>query len=87
MTYEYTCYACNNTYISIDTDDWNDEKAIAEYDKLHPEIPKEIRDNDRVSICDDCFVEYKKWLSTLTDEEKKEMLLKHLQEELIKDSE
>jgi len=57
------------TYEKIRDETWNEKKAAEEYLDLHPEAK-----NDATGIvCDNCFQEYKKWLLTLTDEDKRKM--------------
>ncbi len=66
---EFTCFKCRNTYPKRNDDGWNDYKASEEVLTLYPETK-----NDPMGVlCDDCNEEFKKWFSTLSDEEKKAM--------------
>ena len=66
---EFTCCNCNKTYPKQNDEEWNDKKAAEEMLTLYPEA-----NNDPTDIlCDDCNEWFKKWLSNLTEEQKKKM--------------
>jgi len=66
---EYNCSICEKTFTKVRDDTWNEKKAAEEYLELHPEGK-----NDRTDIvCDECFKQYKAWLTTQTDEDKRKM--------------
>lgn len=66
---EYICDLCKETYNLIRDDTWNSFKAAEEMLTMSPEAK-----NDPTGIiCDSCHEEFKKWFSTLTEDEKKYM--------------
>lgn len=69
MANKFTCSCCFKTF---DKQRSNAE-AMKEY-KSSPWYVKE--DKNPQVICDDCFIEFKKWFSKLTPEEH-EMILKN----------
>lgn len=66
---EFTCYICNNTYEEQRDEEWNSFKAGEEYITLYPEGKNDPSD----ILCDDCYQEFIKWFSKLTEDEKKKM--------------
>lgn len=66
---EVTCCKCFLTFPKRNDEEWNDFKAAEELLTLYPETKNDSTD----ILCDDCNEKFKKWFSTLTDEEKKRM--------------
>lgn len=66
---EFTCCKCNRAYPKRNDDEWNDFKAAEELLALYPETKNDPTD----VLCDDCNEYFKKWFSTLTEKEKKQM--------------
>jgi hypothetical protein len=51
---EYTCAHCGGTFKR----GWSEEEALAEKQQLWGDLPLE----ECAQLCDDCFVEFNKWL-------------------------
>lgn len=66
---EFTCFKCRGTFDKHRDEEWNDFKAAEELLTLYPETKNDPTD----ILCNDCNEEFKKWFSTLTDEQKKQM--------------
>lgn len=66
---EFTCFKCKNTYQKRRDEEWNDYKAAEEMLTLYPEAKNDPTD----ILCGYCNEEFKKWFSTLTEDEKKRM--------------
>ena len=67
---EYTCCNCKITYKKTRNKDWSDAKAAEELLTLYPECKNHPTD----ILCDDCNEQFKKWFSSLTQQEKEKML-------------
>lgn len=65
----FTCYKCKETYLKRDDDEWNDTKAKEEMLLLYPETKSHPVD----TLCNDCNEEFKRWFSTLTENQKRQM--------------
>ncbi len=66
---EFTCFKCKITFPKRNDEEWNDFKAAKEMLTLYPETKNDPTD----ILCDDCNEEFKKWFSTLTEEQKIKM--------------
>ncbi len=71
---EFTCYNCEKTFSKRNDEEWNDFKAAEEMLTLYPETKNDPTD----ILCDDCNELFKKWFSTLTEEQKKQMRHEYL---------
>lgn len=70
MDKTFTCYLCKRTFNKQNDEEWNDAKKLEEMLTLHPEC----KDHSYDSVCDNCFQMIEEWLSTLTDEQKRQIL-------------
>lgn len=60
---QYTCENCNQIFNKL----WSDEEAKKEYESSSYYMPNE----EVAVICDDCFIKFKKWVDSLTEEDHK----------------
>lgn len=68
---KYTCAVCYEVYEFVENEKWNDLKATQEFLEVHPEY---ANTNEVLEIvCDDCYQQYRAWLDTLSEDEKKKM--------------
>ncbi len=63
MKKQFTCKRCEKTFDLIQTEEWNDKKAMEELLALYPEV----KNNEIVIICGSCNEYFKKWFSLLTE--------------------
>lgn len=66
---EFTCYKCLQTFPKQNDKEWNEFEAAKEFLTLYPEAKNDPTD----IVCDDCNNEFRRWFSTLTEEQKKLM--------------
>lgn len=57
----FTCEKCKMTF----NKGWSDEEAMKEY----AIAPWYIPDEEKSLLCDDCFIEFKKWFESLSKQE------------------
>ncbi len=65
---EFKCSHCQREFNS----DWTEKEAWAEFIKE----PRFVCGEPVVIVCDDCYLEFKEWMDSLTDEEHQEMRVK-----------
>jgi hypothetical protein len=53
---EYQCGECNRIFNLVETDEWNDDKAIAEMEE-NGWVKEECS-----LVCDDCYKELMEWI-------------------------
>lgn len=80
----FFCGHCKQTFGKLDESEWSSRDVQREYENAFPETlghPTEV-------ICEDCYIEIKKWVKNLSHEEKQKILLEYeneLKREKIKD--
>jgi hypothetical protein len=62
---DFKCEKCNQTFLKK----YSDEKAEKEY----ASAPYNVLGHERAVICDKCFIAFKKWFSTLNEEQHKKI--------------
>ena len=72
----FTCENCHETFDHRPDNEWSEQDAIEEFKKDFPDC----QNDDIGIICDDCHVQIKKWVDSLTSEEKINMREKYERE-------
>ncbi len=65
----FTCFKCKKIYEYQHNDIWSEQDAIKEYENNYPES----NGHEVNVLCNACHIEFKKWFSTLSEEQKKKM--------------
>lgn len=65
----FTCQTCEGTFDYRSDNEWSEQDAIDEFKRDHPDC----QNDDLGVVCDDCHVQIKKWIDSLTPEEKRKM--------------
>lgn len=66
---EFTCAICHETFEKIRDGSWSEKDAVEEFLDNFPEG----KNDETASLCDYCYLAFKRWFSTISPEEKKRM--------------
>lgn len=77
----FQCQICKGVFDYRPDHEWSEQDAIEEFKRKYPED----QNHDCGVLCDDCYVQVEKWISTLSPEQKRKMK-EDYEREIIKGS-